>query len=106
MDCQMPVLDGYEATARIREHEAGGDRMPVIAKTPHAMAGDRARCLQAGLDDYVAKPVRPDELDAVLDRWLGSAAPPASDGTSPTPWKPCSRGRSRACGGSSRTSFR
>ena len=68
MDCQMPELDGYEATRRIRgEH----DRHPlIIAMTAHSMRGDRANCLAAGMDDYLSKPIRSENLDAVLQRWL------------------------------------
>ena len=73
MDCQMPNLDGYATTGRIREREGAGERLPVIALTAHAMKGDRERCLEAGMDDYLAKPLRPDELDDVLARWLGYA---------------------------------
>ncbi|HEX5621612.1 MAG TPA: response regulator, partial [Solirubrobacteraceae bacterium] len=73
MDCQMPNLDGYATTGRIREREGAGERLPVIALTAHAMKGDRDRCLEAGMDDYLAKPLRPDELDDVLARWLGYA---------------------------------
>ena len=73
MDCQMPNLDGYSTTARIREGERAGERLPVIAMTAHAMKGDRERCLDAGMDDYLAKPLRPEELDDVLGRWLGFA---------------------------------
>jgi two-component system, sensor histidine kinase and response regulator len=73
MDCQMPNLDGYTTTGRIRERERGGERLPVIAMTAHAMKGDRERCLEAGMDDYLAKPLRPDALDEVLERWLGLA---------------------------------
>jgi signal transduction histidine kinase/CheY-like chemotaxis protein/HPt (histidine-containing phosphotransfer) domain-containing protein len=71
MDCQMPGLDGYAATQRIREREGdGGRRVPIVAMTAHAMAGDRAKCLASGMDDYVAKPLRPDEVDEMLARWL------------------------------------
>lgn len=72
MDVQMPILDGFTATAQIREDECaprGGRHIPIIAMTAHAMQGDRERCLAAGMDDYLAKPVRPDALFAVLLEW-------------------------------------
>ena len=68
MDCQMPECDGFEATRRLRGDL--GNRVPVIAMTANAMPGDRERCLAAGMDEYVSKPVRVDELDAVLRRFL------------------------------------
>ncbi|HVQ23958.1 MAG TPA: response regulator, partial [Planctomycetota bacterium] len=74
MDIQMPDMDGYEATRRIRQSARDGRHLPIIALTAHAMTGDRERALAGGLDDYVCKPVRPTDLAAVLDRCLGSGA--------------------------------
>ena len=83
MDCQMPVLDGYAATGRWREHEAstGAPRLPIIAMTANAMAGDRQRCLDAGMDDYLSKPISRAQLQACLQRHrrLGPTRPPTSD---------------------------
>ena len=68
MDVQMPEMDGFEATQAIRKQE-GSRHTPIIAMTAHAMKGDRERCLEAGMDDYLAKPLRPDELQEKLNRW-------------------------------------
>jgi two-component system, sensor histidine kinase and response regulator len=70
MDCQMPELDGYEATARIRIEEDEGKRVPVIALTANAMQGEREKCLASGMDDFLSKPIRPQTLHETLQRWL------------------------------------
>lgn len=69
MDCQMPKLDGYDTTRRLRLREIGGQHVPVIAITAHAMEGERQKCLEAGMDDYLSKPFTQDQLAAVLERW-------------------------------------
>lgn len=69
MDCQMPRMDGFEATQRIRETCDTGARIPIIAVTANAMSGDRERCLEAGMSDFLAKPVRVAELRETLSRW-------------------------------------
>ena len=78
MDCQMPEMDGYEATREIRRRERDGRHVPIIAMTASATEADRSRCLAAGMDDYVAKPVRTDKVAVVLERWVGTPDEAAS----------------------------
>jgi len=77
MDCQMPVMDGFEASSILRKHMQSGHirSTPIIALTANAMRGDRERCLAAGMDDYLGKPLRLQDIEATLARWLGEAAP-------------------------------
>jgi two-component system, sensor histidine kinase and response regulator len=75
MDCQMPVMDGYETTRKIRSQETAGRHTPVIALTAHAMKGADNECRAAGMDDYLAKPIDREQLQRTLSRWLDGSAP-------------------------------
>ena len=80
MDCQMPEMDGFEATKEVRRQNlttADGSPLPIVAMTANVMSGDRERCLDVGMDDYIGKPVKRDKLEEVLRKWLG----PGSAGT-------------------------
>ncbi len=92
MDCMMPVMDGYTATRKWREYESkhGRSRLPILAMTANAMAGDRQKCLDAGMDDYMAKPLNRHLLEEMLGRWftqLPSEPAPPPDNVSPFPVK-------------------
>ncbi len=77
MDCQMPVMDGYDATRRIRDPQSSvkDHNIPVIAMTANAMQGDRDKCIEAGMDDHIAKPVDPRKLRRALEQWFACLLP-------------------------------
>lgn len=78
MDCQMPVMDGFEATLEIRKREfVKGGHVPIIAMTAFAMAGDREQCIASGMDDYLSKPVTIEQLEAMLEKWLSHMFTPS-----------------------------
>jgi CheY-like chemotaxis protein/HPt (histidine-containing phosphotransfer) domain-containing protein len=76
MDCEMPEVDGYEATRRIRNAASGAldPRVPIVAVTANAMPGDREKCLACGMDDYLPKPIEPEELALMLAKWTHQAS--------------------------------
>jgi len=84
MDCEMPGMDGYSATAEIRSLQNGHPDVPIIAMTAKAIQGDRERCLAAGMDDYVSKPVRIEDLQALLSRWAPNCITHTSSGLAST----------------------
>lgn len=73
MDCQMPVMDGYEATQRIRAQMRGDQHLPIIAVTANVLPDDRMRCMDSGMDDIISKPVHPNDFATALARWCGYA---------------------------------
>ncbi len=81
MDCQMPEMDGFAASREIRRREAGRRHLPIIAMTGNTAEGDRERCLAVGMDGYISKPVRIDELAAALRRWVPTPPRPEPEGT-------------------------
>jgi CheY-like chemotaxis protein len=87
MDCQMPVMDGYDATRAIRAGDGPNREVPIIAVTAHAMADARDACLSAGMSDFLPKPFRRLELERLLGRWLPESASLSSDGD--LPFGPC-----------------
>jgi CheY-like chemotaxis protein len=82
MDCEMPVMDGYEATRRIRQ--SGNSQVAIIALTAHVMPGERDRCIRAGMNDFLSKPVDLPQLAEMLAKWTQTSNPPVAAPTEPT----------------------
>ena len=83
MDCQMPEMDGYSATRAIRQRESGGRHTPIIAMTANAMREDRARCLDAGMDGFIPKPIALEELETAMECWIPNDVKPGADSSVP-----------------------
>ncbi len=92
MDCNMPEMDGYQATGEIRRLEGAGTRIPIIALTANALKSDRKRCLDAGMDAYLTKPVNADEVLSTLNRWLNPASLKGPASTEASPAAPAAAG--------------
>jgi CheY-like chemotaxis protein len=86
MDCQMPEMDGFTAAGRIRARGDARASIPIVAMTANAMKGDREKCLAAGMDDYIAKPIDPKELAATIAKWIevGGRIHAAAEAAAPT----------------------
>ncbi len=96
MDCQMPRMDGFEATAAIRAQPGDGARVPIVAMTAHAMAGDRERCMAAGMDDYITKPISLESLETIVEAQMNAPrgqTPPPPSSVEPSPADPSAKGK-------------
>ncbi|MBF0546323.1 MAG: response regulator [Candidatus Riflebacteria bacterium] len=69
MDCSMPIMDGFEATRKIRETKVGGEKLPIVALTAHSLAGDREKCIDSGMNDYITKPINPSAIRSILEKY-------------------------------------
>jgi CheY-like chemotaxis protein/HPt (histidine-containing phosphotransfer) domain-containing protein len=87
MDCHMPILDGYAATAQIRKLDSATSKIPIIAMTANALKGDREECLNAGMDDYISKPISRESINQMLNKWLADLPQAKGSGDSAKPGK-------------------